>query len=573
MSRNLRQRSSTSGMPGTGPPHRDSGRARLLAVCIAILACILSLASRWSTEGTGTVHAASTSSDPDAVCERCHGALYASYKSTTMARDSGVALDGFLQGAFTDESSGVAYRIFERGGRAWMSYARPATSAAGEVAGEHELAYFLGSGKHGRTFLYQQAGLWFELPVNYYTRRAVWDMAPKYGGQSTMPPPLPVDANCLHCHSTGTSQGDGTARNALGAAPFAQGGVGCSACHGDPSQHLAAGGHGAIVNPARLTAERRDSACIQCHLEGDATVYPAGRSLAQFKPGDRLSDDALYFVRASQVSGGARATSQYEALLQSACKRGSGDRMTCTTCHDPHSEPAPADRVAFYRARCLSCHTTPALASAHHPEQPDCAACHMPSRGTSDISHEQVTDHNIQSRPVMRQPAPMSGELVPVGGVRVSDRDLGLAYAQMAQRGDVAAGHRALDLLTRAEKAGAADEQLSLNLAFLYQVSGNPAQAQAEYRRALEASPHEPAALSNLAVLLAGSGHVNEAVALLRTLVDSDPSQTAAGINLARLYCGTRRAAEAQAVVERLRGFNPDARFVRAFAANGCAGL
>ncbi len=535
--------------------------------CVLVFAAALDL---WISPRVQAAAVAKPPGDPDAACERCHAAIYTSYKKTAMARGSGSALSGFLQGGFTDPVSGVSYRMFQRDGRVWMSYGRPATSPQGGLSGEHEVEYFVGSGHRGRTYLYRQQGLWFELPINFYTRRAVWDMAPSYNGLAVMPPPLPVDANCLHCHSTGTAQSDGTARNALPERPFAQGGIGCSACHGDPSRHLADGGHGPIVNPSKLPPERRDSACIQCHLEGDATVYRAGHSLAEFQPGDRLSDVALYFVRASQAGGGARATSQYEALLQSACKRASGDRLTCTTCHDPHRDPGPSERVAFYRARCLSCHTAPAL-TAHHPEQPDCAACHMPSRDTTDISHEQVTDHNIQSRPARQDRTAKSSELVTVGGVLASDRDMGMAYAQMAQRGDRGAGKRAFDLLKKAEITGSADEQLSLHLAFLYQMSGNPTQARVEYERVLQANPYDPAALSNLAVLLASSGQVSRAATLLQRLLDVDPSQTAAGMNLARVQCGTGQANAAKETVMRLRTFNPDAPSVRAFAEQGCA--
>ncbi len=492
-----------------------------------------------------------------------------------MARGSGRAAGGLLQGGFEDESSGVRYQVFERDGAAWMSYSRPEADKRGALAGEHRLEYFVGSGHRGRTFLYQQQGLWFELPINFYTRRNAWDMAPHYSGSPRMPAPLPVDAGCLHCHSTGVTAADGSARNAFPGTLFAQGGIGCSACHGDPTQHLATQGRGPITNPARLAPERRDSACIQCHLEGDAVVYRPGRSLAQFVPGDRLSDLALYFVRASQAAGGARATSQWEALLQSACKRASGDALTCTTCHSPHSDPAPAQRVAFYRARCLSCHNDPKLAQTHHPEQPSCAACHMPARNTTDISHEQVTDHNIERVPVTQavQGPSSSGqgeELVAVGGATASDRDLGLAYAQMAQRGDRGAGQRALELLTRAEQAGDRDEQVSVNLGFLYQVSGRAALAREEYQRALRAHPGEPAALSNLAVLEANEGRPQQARALLETLIASDPSQTGAGINLARLQCALGQAADARNTATRLQVLNPDAAPLRAFLHNGC---
>ena len=564
--------------PGRSPFRMSgcvSGNSRSVGVLLLFVAAGLFLLLFFQTD-LPRVRAASralASGDPEARCATCHAEIVSSYRKTAMARGSGSALEGLLQGGFLDSSSGIHYQVFKRDGAAWMSYTRPATSPLGALQGEQRLQFFVGSGHRGRTFLYQQQGLWFELPINYYTRRAAWEMAPNYGGLQVLPAPLQVDANCLHCHTTGVAQKVGPARNALPDPPFTQGGIGCVSCHGDPSLHLATNGHGPILNPDKLGPERRDSACIQCHLEGDAVVYRAGHSLAQFQPGDRLSDLALYFVRASQAGGGSRATSQYEALLQSACKRASGDRLTCTTCHDPHSSPSPAQRVSFYRARCLACHSSTRIATEHHPEQQDCASCHMPTRDTADISHEQVTDHDIQSRPLDRRVSTLekSGDLVPVGGFPASDRDLGLAYAQMAQRGDRAAGRRALELLTKAKQAGVADEQLSLNLGFLYQVSGAKEQAGEEYRLALKASPYEPAALANLAVLQASAGHLEEAKKLLETLLSADPSQASAGINLAQLQCGTGQAAEAQTTVRRLQQMNPDAPIVRGFLQVGCA--
>ena len=521
------------------------------------------------------VRAAAATDDPDAACAGCHSAIYRSYKTTRMAQGSGPATQALISGTFSDRASGVEYKIFSRGGSAWMSFYRAATSAQGPLAGERKLEYFIGSGQHGRTYLYQQQGLWFELPINFYARRHAWDMAPAYENSPVMPAPLPVDPNCLHCHTTGAAQPETSARNAYAGAPFAQGGIGCSGCHGDLTDHLATQGRAPILNPARLSPERRDSACMQCHLEGDAVVYRPGRSLAQFVPGDRLSDIALYFVRASQASGGARAASQYEALLQSACRQAAGDSLTCTTCHDPHSQPAPAARTAFFRAKCLSCHTEPALATTHHPEQPDCAACHMPSRATSDISHEQVTDHNIQAIPRSPQARPLIAgeELVPVGTSHATPRDLGLAYAQIAQRGDATSARRALQLLTQAERPEDSDEQLHLNLGFLYQVAHQPDRARAEYERTLSLRPSEAAALSNLAVIEASAGQLRHASSLLETLLASDPSQTGAGINLATLQCRLGKAADAHNTAARLQALNPDAPAVRAFLRDGCSAL
>ncbi len=512
--------------------------------------------------------------DPDLVCARCHAAIYANYERTAMGSGSGAAMAAFTPGEFTHAESGVRYRVFTRDGRAWMSFTRPSTAAAGPLDGERELLYFVGSGRHGRTYLYQAAGEWFELPINFYTRRAQWAMAPAYDEAKGMPAPLPVEPNCLHCHATQVETPLAEARNRFPHRPFDQGGVGCAACHGDPTRHLAANGHGPIANPAKMNVDARDSACVQCHLEGDAVVYRPGKMLTAFQPGDKLSDLAVYFVRASQTGGGRRASSQYEALLKSACKRGAGDRLTCTTCHDPHSEPSPAQRVAFYRAKCLGCHTSPALATAHHPEQRDCAECHMPTRQTADISHEQATDHDIERVPAKESSAPklwVEGEaLVPVGSPAVGDRELGLAYAQRAQKGDLKAGQRALALLQRAEAAGADDVQMHVNLGFLQQVAGDAAAARREYAAALRQDPFNASALVNRAVLDAGAGDLAEAVRLLDRLVRADPSQTLAGLDLVKLECRGGEVERARALVQQLRVANPDDAGLRGLPTQVC---
>ncbi|MGI4827737.1 MAG: tetratricopeptide repeat protein [Janthinobacterium lividum] len=564
-------------------PVRGRGRRVLSILLLASLICaVAKLCHRFPSTPVFASNAAEAIQvppplhRPDAVCANCHAAIYKSYEQTTMARGSGLATEGLIPGDFTHEQSGVTYRIYARNGRTWMSFTRPSSSSADALSGERELLYFVGSGTHGRTYLYQAAGEWFELPVNFYGRRVRWGMAPAYDAVTSMPAPLPVDANCMHCHASEVETSVPEAHNRFPKRPFDEAGIGCSACHGDPTQHLAAHGHGPIVNPDKLSVVARDSACIQCHLEGNATVYKPGRSLEAFRAGDTLSDFAVYFVRASEAEGGRRASSQYEALLQSACKRASGDSLTCTTCHDPHRDPAPSERVAFYRARCLNCHTSPALAAKHHPEQPDCALCHMPSRSTVDISHEQVTDHNIQRVPRIAVPGSVARSaaqpLVPVGNVPVSDRELGLAYAQLAEKGDTLALERALRLLMQAEKAGATDEQVHVNLGFLDQRTGNIGAARQEYAAALRENPYNPTALTNRAILDASTGELDEAVRLLDRLVRADPSQIQAGIDLAFLECRAGETSASRALGERLQELNPDSPELRTFLASGTVG-
>jgi Flp pilus assembly protein TadD len=501
-----------------------------------------------------------------------------------MARASGAAMDGLMEGSFTHQASGVHYRIFKRDGAGWLSYARPAEATGGYLNGEVKLAYFIGSNTRGRTYLFERDGYWFETPLNWYAKKGVWDMAPNYLGVREMPLTLPVDANCLHCHVSGVAAALPGARNHFAGAPFAHGGIGCASCHGDAEEHVRTKGKAAVLNPAKLDAARRDSVCLQCHLEGETAVYRLGHSLATYRPGDALFDSVAYFVHRGEVGPEGRATSQYEALLQSACKRASGDRMTCTTCHDPHASETTAtavERVAFYRSKCLSCHTGAKFATEHHPEQPDCATCHMPRSKSEDIAHEQVTDHRIQvptagsGSAAALERAGKSGALVPIGDEKPTDRELGLGYAQMAQHGDRESGEMALELLRKVEALEATtvkDPALHTELGFLEQRSGDIHGADGEYRAALAADPDDGTARGDMAILFAGTGDYATAVRLWQRVFDADPGQAAAGYNLALGQCRLGKKEDAETTLERLLRFAPDDQRARGLAASLAGG-
>ncbi|MBV8672568.1 MAG: hypothetical protein JOZ33_03965, partial [Acidobacteriaceae bacterium] len=196
-----------------------------------------------------------------------------------MAKASGVAAEGLIEGNFTHGPSGIHYTLLLRNGQAWMMYQRSAAAKGPPLDGEQVLSYYIGSGRRGRTYLFEKNGFWFEAPVNYYTKKRLWDMAPNYGATTSMPATLAVDSNCLHCHASEVQKALPEARNRYAGAPFLAAGVACASCHGDGSQHVATQGRGPIVNPAKLAPAQRDSVCLQCHLEGDVAIYRAGKSL------------------------------------------------------------------------------------------------------------------------------------------------------------------------------------------------------------------------------------------------------------------------------------------------------
>lgn len=530
------------------------------------LACLFSL---WiAVPGAPTVLAGATAAagDPDAACASCHRDLYEHYEKTPMANASGPAVDGYLPGSFVHGPSGIHYKISEETGHVWLSYERK--DANRPLDGRQELRYFLGSGRRGRTFLFEQDGYWFEAPINWYGKKQVWDMAPNFLGAREMPLTLPVDPGCLHCHASGVVSALPDARNHYAGEPFASGGITCAECHGDATAHLASGGKVHMLRIDTLQPVRRDSVCLNCHLEGMVGVSRLGRRIEDFKPGDDLFDYTLFFVSRNEDGSGGRATSQWEALLKSACKRASGDKLTCTTCHDPHRSPAAEDKVAYYRQKCLGCHNAPGFAERHHTENPDCTMCHMARPPANDIAHEQITDHWIRKRvSEERLPQATDGTLETVGGMTASDREFGLAYAQMAQRGDQAAGGRALELLRKAEEEGEAtkDHELHSQLGFLEQIEGKTGAAEEEYQMALEADSYDALAAGDLALIEVKQNHVDTAIRLWQSVVEHDPTQSAAAVNLAVVECAEGERDAALKALDRTLDFSPDDGAAREF--------
>jgi predicted CXXCH cytochrome family protein len=484
-----------------------------------------------------------------------------------MANASGPASAGYLPGEFHHLKSGVDYRVSEESGKVWLSYERDGSSR--ELKGRQQLVYFLGSGKRGRTYLFEQGGYWFEAPINWYARQKVWDMAPAYQNAGEMPLTLPVDSGCLHCHASGVASSLPDARNHYRDQPFAAGGITCESCHGNAAAHLASGGAVHMLNIARLDALRRDSICLNCHLEGQVAVNRKDKRPEDFRPGDDLFDYAAYFVRKGENGSGGRAVSQWEALLRSRCKQKSGDHLTCTTCHDPHGDPAPDQRISFYRQKCLQCHDQGRFAETHHPDEPDCTACHMGKPPSNDIAHEQVTDHWIRCRAsAARQPLAEAGDLVSVGGIPVDDRDLGLAYAQLAAA-DNSLIPRAITLLHNAEREPAesrGDHELHSQLGFLEQLDGKTDTAAAEYRIALAADQDDPIAAADLGIIEAQAHHYDAAVHLWQEVFTHDPTQVTAGFNLAIVECGAGQPTEALETLDRILQFAPDNERARSMA-------
>jgi cytochrome c-type biogenesis protein CcmH/NrfG len=495
------------------------------------------------------------------ACARCHAAIYESYEKTAMAHASGPALDALTPAEFTHKASGIHYRIYEENGRAWLSFDRPGDP---EVQGRRELLYYIGSGHRGRSYLFETDGFLFESPVNWYANKQVWDMAPAYQNAREMPLNLPAYTSCLNCHVSGMQAPAKDTDNRYPTPPFSHGGVSCERCHGPGTAHA---NGSEIIDPAKLSPIRRDEICMQCHLEGKVAIERPGRHAYEFRPGQELTDYVRYFVLTGSQAANLGAVSQVEALAQSQCKKMSGNAMSCTSGHDPHQSPAPAERIAYYRGKCLACHGAP-FAAKHHVDQPNCLTCHMPASASSDVAHTEVTDHRILRRPQIEagllQDAGNESSLpnlIPFPPASTTDtdpRDLALAWESLVESGMTAAEPQARTLLSKALKQSPDDRALLSALGYIEQKHGATEDASALYQKALANDPDLVDAATNLGVIEARTGNLGNAISLWQRAFELAPGRSSIGLNLARAYCDEGKVEEARKYTLRVLEFNPD---------------
>jgi len=324
---------------------------------------------------------------------------------------------------------------------------------------------------------------------------------------------------------------------------------------------VASGGVARVVNPAKLAAPERDSICIVCHLEGTTNVERRGRSVLDFKPGENISSYLAYFSNSGEKEN-QRGVSEIEQFLTSKCKRASGDGMSCMNCHDPHRSPAAAERSAFYRAKCLACHADAKFATAHYIQNQDCTSCHMPKNGAENLPHTAWTDHRILPTPeegfAGLPTAAGKRELVPILPNNGDQRDLALAYYDLAVKGDASAQSKATTLLAAAAQSSPDDPAVLQALAIMAEAEGDDARSTRLYLEVLKQQPDSLTSTTNLGTLLARSGKAEEAARLWRPTFARNQDVLALGQNLATVECLLGNKDRALDVLKQTLAFNPD---------------
>jgi Flp pilus assembly protein TadD len=277
----------------------------------------------------------------------------------------------------------------------------------GVVGGGH----MQGGGTQG--FLTRYAdGTWRFLPFDYSRQQATWfcnTIARGNRGWVPVTPALAITdcvdwppsrvigdeprfSNCQSCHGSQIRVSLDTSARAYRTGIQSLG-IDCESCHGPGAPHLArlrdpaavARGEVGMRALATLSKDQSLGTCWQCHALKDQLRpgYSSGLTLAEF-----------YSIRLPQLGdeaflpdGRVRTFAYQEGHRYSDCYRNGG--MTCTSCHDPHSQqyrdvtgtPLPG---RFDDHQCTSCHASKADSVSRHTHHASaspgsrCTSCHMP---------------------------------------------------------------------------------------------------------------------------------------------------------------------------------------------------
>jgi tetratricopeptide (TPR) repeat protein len=502
-------------------------------------------------------------------CATCHSQIAASFAKTGMARS-------FYKPAAVEpvryyhKLSDTWYAIEQRDGSYYQRRWRVGYASKETEIQESRIDYVMGSGNHVRTYLHRtDRGALIELPLAWYAENGgEWAMNPGHDRDYALPPRT-VAYECMFCHNAYPKIPAG--HDEPGSEPIFEGalpeGIGCERCHGNGADHMriaqTAGAkvediRKAIVNPARLTKDRRMEVCMQCHLETTSLQLPHsivkyGRSPFSYQPSEPLGNFMIFFdhAPASPYRNDFEIAHSAYRLRKSRCFLES--KITCTTCHNPHEEQA----ASHYNGVCNQCHQS---LPAQHTKATDCVACHMPKRRTQDVIHAVMTDHYIQRRPPPNLLAPLAerkefdanqyhGPVVPYfPPQRTPENLLYEAVAQVTQQSNLKAGLP--QLATEIAKQQPARPEFYVELGEAWLNAGNPHNAVTAFEQALKRAPNSSVALVDLAGALTQSGQNTRAIEVLK-------QGLAAGLSDPLLWYQLGLAAHDSAAFEKALALDP----------------
>jgi hypothetical protein len=353
-----------------------------------------------------------------ADCVRCHQEIYKSYKRTGMGRSMSSVTAEWLRDrrvsdSVDDKNNKLKFEVSATEGKLIQSEYELGANEQQILRESHEISWIIGAGENGFGGLVLKGDYLFQAPLSFYSKAQRWELSPGYelvnAGFNR-----PILPGCISCHSGRPNtlpEGNGH----FAREPFSELAIGCENCHGPGLAHVVAarmgqgtyeGNDGSIVNPAKLTSRLANDICMSCHQIGDVRVLKPGKDFQSFRPGTALDDSmSILLVPPKRESPPQQdLLEHYYSMTLSKCYRGSAQRLGCISCHDPHVEPTRLEAPAYFRTKCLACHTEKSCTvpfRTREQQQPadDCAGCHMKKRDVREISHSSITNHRILAHP------------------------------------------------------------------------------------------------------------------------------------------------------------------------------
>ena len=345
-------------------------------------------------------------------CRDCHKEVYDAYMNTptghSMSRlTENNVIENFPQDYVVyDSTKNYYYEMLKKEGKFYQKEYR--LDPDGNIVHERwmEAQYIIGSGSNLRIYFYDENGMFYELPLTWYVHKQKWDMSPGYREFNNSRFSRYANSMCFSCHNGHTPQVKDA--NNRYEKPFHTG-IGCEDCHGPGELHIKQTKDKelndlpdyikTIVNPVKLSPERRNDVCLQCHLEGKSWALHDKKSWFDFRPGLLLKDQRSVYTTIQQTKHTFLVADTGNRLFLSPCFKGSHGQLTCDFCHTSHNI-YEVDKIKDNRQTCMRCHPIeglPMRESRFIESREDCNRCHMNKAPSDNTLHGVIdTDHWIR---------------------------------------------------------------------------------------------------------------------------------------------------------------------------------
>ncbi len=540
-------------------------------------------------------------------CIECHREEHRSYLDTThsVAAEPTNAENEPKPSSFRHQYSGHTYEAAVRNGELLHREIIYRGNGQRRSLTEYPIVFSIGSGAHGKSYLFRDGNYWTQSPISWFTGSQDWGMSPGYDRPLHVSFRRKVSSGCVFCHVGNIDRKQGN--------PFdfdiLETTIGCERCHGPGQLHVqkyrdqpeataandSSQPDDTIVNPANLTRELSEAVCQQCHLQAAAKVEVAGKNEWDFRPGLPLTDFRIdYQYRLGDDS--MKIVGHVEQMHMSGCYQQT-ESLTCVSCHNPHDVVKAEDRVDHYRSICLDCHEDQSCGKPHEQRMRladnSCYQCHMPKADTN-VVHAAFHHHRIGIHdPEDKEAREVIAGLTPVLDVAYLDKQeqargaaiakyevlrTGAGRPEFADYGVEAAGE-----LIQLKQKGKEDPKLNAVLSWLARDQGQreianmlagevlkqeprPTQNRIDATRLLAkdafkkgdhakaaqlyrqlASYHRDAQDTYfLGLCENNTGNVEAGIVALKRSLEIDPSQEAAHFALQAIYQALRKQAESE---------------------------